>query len=143
MPMRLNLSEEPVVVTIVEGVTMTFRPLRSDLVQIANLRLREASREEVAENDVEEEEYGLGIEARAASNLAWMQELAAAAILEWDGFVDVDDSAMEPSRAAVSAAVALPPVMAAFEAQYVIPGYMVVTEGNGSKPSQTGTSGAE
>lgn len=138
MPIRLNLSNDPVTVEVAEGVTITLEPLRSSVFAVANTRVRDWMPYDPAEEDDED----VMIASNARRHARRVAEVVAAGIVEWDGFVGDDDKPVPPSRENVLAVMEMPQVFSAIEARYYFPGLTVIDEGNVSRPSSTGSSAA-
>jgi hypothetical protein len=107
--MRLDLSRKPRKIDLGLGVIVTVKPSPTDVIVAAGQDM--ASTEE-------------------RGRVPFARAVARQAIIAWEGLEGEDGGILDPTPEAIDAMMALWPLFAAFEAKYVTPALVVVTEGN-------------
>lgn len=125
--LRLNLAAEPHWLELLPGVRFKMRPCTATI--LAAARSSKPIQDLVAE-DVPE----------AVLSVALAKEVAALAVIEWDGVGGDDGKPLEPTPEAIAAALEVYPIFEAFQVKYMAAGLLKEQEKNGSAPLPSGTS---
>ncbi len=128
---RLGLSNEPVWLTLLDGVRVKVRPFTSAAFFAGQSAMRTVAVSEMPDD-----------QAQGLRGLAFVKALARFAIIEWEGVLDVDGEPVPVTPAAIDALMDVWQAAATFEAQYQRPVETLVAEKNGSGAAPSGISAA-
>lgn len=147
--LRLSPPSEPVWLDLLPGVRVLVRPWTTAVNEAAMAAARRIVRDLADGKDLVEDRGGEitglpdlsspeGIDGLAEA--LYIEQLATAAIIEWDGVGDDDGNPVEPTPEWVRILMALPDAAAAFRARYCAPLRHWAAEGNASGVLSAGIS---
>ncbi len=125
--LRLNLAAEPHWLELLPGVRLHLRPCTSTI--LATARSSQAV-QDLVDQDASE----------AALSVALAKEVAALAVIEWEGVGGDDGESIAVTREATDAALEVYPLFEAFQVKYMAVALLKEQEKNVSAPSRNGIS---
>lgn len=148
---RLSLPKDPYWLDLPHGVRVLVRPLTTAIYEAARAKGARLAGDVVSEHaeivmaggaveglpDLEDEDAMAGL-----SQFLFVQALAVAAIIRWEGVLDEAGNPVEVTAKAVRDLMWFHRVAEGFVSAYTRPHAEAVAEGNASRPSPNGTSAA-